>query len=564
MTTTEQLRPAVTSHTAEAAARVDSAEAPEAAARRSRTAWSLGIVLVALSPLVVGGVSIIRRGFPPGALFGDRAILGLTAGDAWRAPVLLGPYSRFYWHHPGPLYFYALNVLSTVFGGGTVGLVLGTVAINAAAVVGILVVALRRGGRPLLVWTALLVTAYLVAIDPIPYDVWNPSVTVIPFVLVLLLAWSVMCRDWWATPWLVLVASFAVQTHVGLVPGVAMAVAWTVGLTVWRWRRRDLVRDDGDRRSVRGALLASTAVAFVVWLPPVIEELTSREGNLTALAHFFTRPGSPHTLSEGLHTAGLQATLILRGVFAHVSLMADGQQGLTFALVVSALAFGLALLGARRARAADAQLLLALVAVELVVGVYGVTKIVGPIQYYVVQWISAVGFVLWFAVGAAGLEIARARGWSRSWSSAARRGVVAVVVVVLCVSAVRAFPGHAGIINENLDVPNNRALFGYVPARQLLAATRDGQTVVLRNDEPTAWEVLAADALLLEQHGRTVQIVESRETQLLFDDAVLVRAAPPGARVLSFRERSHAHPDGTDATLAHQGKWTIVAVHPGG
>ncbi len=63
----------------------------------------VAIFLVALSPLVVGALAIVQRGFPEGALFGDRAILGLTAGNAWRAPVLLGPYSRFYWHHPGPV-----------------------------------------------------------------------------------------------------------------------------------------------------------------------------------------------------------------------------------------------------------------------------------------------------------------------------------------------------------------------------------------------------------------------------------------------------------------------------
>ena len=110
-----------------------------------------------------------------------------------------------------------LNGLSAIFGGGTVGLVLGAVAINIAAAAGILVVALRRGGRFLLVWASLLLSLYLVAIDPIPFDIWNPSVTLIPFVLVLLLAWSVACRDWWAAPWLV-VASFEVQTHVGLAP----------------------------------------------------------------------------------------------------------------------------------------------------------------------------------------------------------------------------------------------------------------------------------------------------------------------------------------------------------
>jgi hypothetical protein len=521
---------------------------------------SVVVVLMALTPLVVGAVSIIRRGFPPGALFGDRAILGLTAGNAWRAPVLLGPYSRFYWHHPGPLYFYVLNVLSAIFGGGTVGLVLGAVAINVSASAGILVLALRRGGRALLVWAAILLTAYLFVIDPFPFDIWNPSVTILPFALVLLLAWSVACGDWWAAPWLALFGSFVVQTHVGLVPGVAMALGFTVVVCVVRQRRSEAPLAVDERRALRRSLATSAVVTFVVWLPPLVEELTSRRGNLTELARFFSRPGSPHSLAEGLTNTGLQATLMLRGVFESVSLRADAHQGLAFALVVSAVAFVGAVIAALRMRSTKAAALLALVAFELVVGVYGVTKIVGPVQYYLVQWISAVGFVLWIAIGNAVLELVRARrvGWSRgrTWSRAA----LAVAFVVLCVGAVRAVPGHAGLINEDLDVPNNRALFGYVPTKQLLAATDAGRIVVLRNDEATAWEVLAADALMLEQHGRRVQIVETQETRLLFDDARLVRNAPADAQVLSFRERARPDVRAGDALIARQGKWSIVRV----
>ena len=560
MTTTEHLeaRAPVDPRAAAGATEV-AGEAPSPTRDRGRL-LTVAIVLVALTPLVVGAVSIVQRGFAPGALFGDRAILGLTAADAWRAPVLLGPYSRFYWHHPGPLYFYVLNVLSAVFGGGSVGLVLGAITINVGAAAGILFVALRRGGRALLVWAAILLTAYLFAIDPIPFDIWNPSVTLIPFVLVLLLAWSVTCGDWWAAPWLALVASFVVQTHVGLVPGVGLALGLVIVLCAVRHRRRATPLEAAERRTIRRSLGISGVVSVVVWLPPVIQQLTGEQGNLTDLAHFFTRPGSPHTLSEGLHNTGLQATLIVRGALDSVSLMADGRQGLTLALVISAVAFGLAVVAALRARATDTVVLLALVAAELVVGVYGVTKIVGPIQYYLVQWISAVGFVLWLAIGKAALDVVRERRPRPSWFPTARRAAWVVALVALCGFTLRALPGHAGLINENLDVPNNRALFGYVPTRQLLAATEPGRTVVLRNDSATAWEVLGADALMLEQHGRQVQVIETQETRLLFDDALLVRTEPTDARVLSFRDHDDTKLRAGESLLARQGKWRIVLV----
>jgi len=562
VTIAEQLEPTVSPDTRRASARSNDATEAESRGRADRRRLStFAIALVALSPFAVGAYSIVERGFPAGALFGDRALIALSAGDAWRAPALLGPYSRFYWHHPGPLYFYVLNLWSSLFGGETVGLVLGATAINVAAAAGILVLAHRRGGRPLLVWASLLLTAYLVAIEPIPFDIWNPSVTLLPFVLVLLLSWSVACRDWWTAPWLALVASFGVQTHVGLVPGVAMALAFTVIVSVWRQRQRDAPLEEEERRSIRRSIGASIAIALVVWLPPAIEQLTSRAGNLTALARFFTQPGSPHTFSEGITNTALQATLMLRGVFQPISLSSDAHQGLVLAVVLSAVAFAVAVAAARKARANDVLALLILVAVELGVGIYAVTRIVGPIEFYLVQWISAVGFVLWLGIGHASLEFARTRFSDAPRCRTLTRGAAIVLLAALCVSTIRALPGDAGRINENLDVPNNRALFGYVPTAPLLAATRKDRTVVLRLDSVTAWEVMAADALLLVQHGRKVQVLESPVTRLLFDDALLARTTS-GSQILAFRDRPHPHLNEGATWVADQGEWSIVNIDP--
>ncbi|HEY3673336.1 MAG TPA: hypothetical protein VGN51_20545 [Acidimicrobiia bacterium] len=562
MTIAEQLGPVASPDALPVDPRPYDAAGAESAPTRSRRLTTLAVALLALSPFVVAAWSIIRTGFPAGALFGDRALIGISAIDAWRAPVLLGSYSRFYWHHPGPLYSYVLNAWSVVFGDGTVALVLGAVAINATAVVGILVLAYRRGGRPLLMWASVLLTAYLVAIDPVPFDIWNPSVTLVPFVVVLLLAWSVACRDWWAGPWLALVASFAVQTHVGLAPGVGVAVGFGVAVGVVRQRRAADPLADRTGRTIRRAAGASGAIAFVVWLPPLIEQFTTDDGNLSALVRFFSRPGSPHTISEGLTNTGLQATLMLRSLFEPISLREDFHQGLTVAVVVSAVALAAALVAARKVCATDVLVLLALVAVELVTGVYAITRIVDAIQFYLVQWISGVGFVLWLAIGGACIEFAHARWSGVDWWRRCAQAATVVMVAVLCVGALRAFPTDAGRMNRDLNVPDNRELFGYVPSAQLLAATRSNRTVVLRLDSLTAWEVMASDALLLVQHGRHVEVVETPVTRLLFDDALLVRSARR-SQILAFRDRPDPHLRGRETLVADQGEWSIVNIEPG-
>jgi hypothetical protein len=72
--------------------------------------------------------------------------------------------------------------------------------------------------------------------------------------------------------------------------------------------------------------------------------------------------------------------------------------------------------------------------------------------------------------------------------------------------------------------------------------------------------VLAADALLLEQHGRHVQIIETQETRLLFDDALLRRSEAADAEVLSFRDRAHPHLAPGRTLIARQGRWSIVHI----
>jgi hypothetical protein len=85
--------------------------------------------------------------------------------------------------------------------------------------------------------------------------------------------------------------------------------------------------------------------------------------------------------------------------------------------------------------------------------------------------------------------------------------------------------------------------------------------VVLRLRSDSAWEVLATDALMLEQHGRRVRIVANSVTGLLFDDAILVRAAPVDADVLVFHDRRGPSVGAATSVIAHQGPWSIARGH---
>ena len=106
----------------------------------------------------------------------------------------------------------------------------------------------------------------------------------------------------------------------------------------------------------------------------------------------------------------------MRAVFEPVTLRSDLHQGVLWAGLVVFGAFAVALWSSVRTRATDVMVLLAFVGIELVVGVYSTMKIVGPIQFYLVQWIAAVGFVLLVAVGSAAIMAWRGAHPDSLWS----------------------------------------------------------------------------------------------------------------------------------------------------
>ena len=99
-------------------------------ARDSRWIALLAIAL-ALVPLVVSAISMAVRvgtAYRPQA---DQAWIELQIRDIGHFPVLLGPYSRFGWFHPGPLLYYVLWLPYRLTGSTSVSLVVAALVVNA-------------------------------------------------------------------------------------------------------------------------------------------------------------------------------------------------------------------------------------------------------------------------------------------------------------------------------------------------------------------------------------------------------------------------------------------------
>ncbi|HEV7863722.1 MAG TPA: hypothetical protein VGR20_13515, partial [Acidimicrobiia bacterium] len=172
---------------------------------------SLTVIVV---PALVGLGRLLGGLDRPFDSSGDAAILETAVRRVASGTQTLGPYSRFGFHQPGPAYFFVQAPFSWVTGGGSRALFLGALAINFGAAVASVLVVRRLVGESAARWTAVVVTAYLLALSPaLLADPWNPYVLGIPLLLTILLVGTAATGSLPAAAGAAVVGSYVVQTH---------------------------------------------------------------------------------------------------------------------------------------------------------------------------------------------------------------------------------------------------------------------------------------------------------------------------------------------------------------
>src|SRR5262249_26126680 len=152
----------------------------------------------------------------------DGAIIEIYTLEALRGRLLVGPYSRFGWHHPGPMFFYLLAPWYWSSGLHTAGAQAGALVINltAAAVMG---AALRRAASmPVVFAVSMAIAPSLAGVGDLTVGVGNPHAIVLPlFAFVVVAAGAGAGANGSLLVWLAILGSFLVQTHLAMAPIVA-------------------------------------------------------------------------------------------------------------------------------------------------------------------------------------------------------------------------------------------------------------------------------------------------------------------------------------------------------
>ncbi|HXA53922.1 MAG TPA: hypothetical protein VNV37_03510 [Solirubrobacteraceae bacterium] len=234
------------------------ASLPGAAAKLGNGLLTLTAGLAAAIPVISATVKAVQAGWVPVA---DRGIIATRAHDVFTSHMpLVGQYSLAgevtgrVTHSLGPMLFWLLA--PTAYNGSDMGMTVTMGAFNTLCIVGCVALARRRGGRMLMVMTAVAIALMCQSLAAETFhDVWNPSAGLFPFTLLIFLCWSLACGEHWLLPLTVLVASFVVQTHLTyLPPTLALLAVGLGGLTVGAiaGRRRRLEDGAPGKRQRKG------------------------------------------------------------------------------------------------------------------------------------------------------------------------------------------------------------------------------------------------------------------------------------------------------------------------
>jgi hypothetical protein len=413
---------------------------------RRRAAVLLAIVLLLAVPLIVALVALRHPRWYP---LLDLAWTEMRLRDVWSAhPPLLGLAGRIgpFGHqgsHPGPISFYALWPFYELFGASSWALEAASVALHVVAIGVMLWIANRRAGLRLVLGLAAVLAVLLRAFGAVLLtQAWNPYLPALWWLVFLLAVWAVLCDDLALLPVAAVAGSFCAQTEVaylGLCVGLGVVGLAVAGVRTYQ-RRADRAQ---VRRFAIWALIAA-AVAVVVWLPPVVEQLTTSRGNLSVLFDYFRHPPqSPAGLGQGIKV--LLAHLNPVTPFTKALVPTTSHVDVTTGSVIPGSLFlalwAVTAVTAWRWRLRSLLELHIVVALTMLLGAFSISRIFGILWYYLVLWAWGLDVLMLVAVGwTLGVVVGRRLQGAtlRRADTAGRVALVGLAVVMTVLFAVEA------------------------------------------------------------------------------------------------------------------------------
>jgi hypothetical protein len=363
-----------------------------------------GVALLAMTNAAASS----RRVFP----IGDFALIESYTLMATQRKLVVGPYSRYGWHHPGPLYFWLAAPFYALAKFKTSGIHVAVQCINASALLVAAWIAARFASPTLIAAVFVAIVGYLWRAWHIFVSMWNPHVPILPTIALTFVCAAIACGEVGLIPLAAFLASFIAQTSIGLLPCAAgLCVIALVSAAAQSRRARGVWIDAGTMRAIN----RTAWLLVVLWSGPIAEQMVNTPGNLRQIVRFFNESHDRPPIRDAFVAWADNAT----GTFLpHFDFDAAGpfvpsQESwplVAAVLQLTLLAPTIFLFRAkgRRFDAAFAGVVLA----ALIIAFWSVTRVEGLIPAYGIVWVTAIGLLATATLCVAGIGLFT---WRLTW-----------------------------------------------------------------------------------------------------------------------------------------------------
>jgi hypothetical protein len=514
---------------------------------------TLTVIVGAL--LFVAALVAVSRQAQPVTPVSDTAVIESYTAYASRGALLVGPYSRYGWHHPGPLYFYVLAPFYALSGSLTTGLNAGALAVNLASMLVLAWVVVRAAGGVLAIVTTAMVALYAWRVAPMLTSPWNPHVIVLSTMALIVVSAAILSGSAELLPLAAAMATFVGQTHVGVLPTVlivsAIASSAVLAATVSE-------RDPDQRRRLIRILSVTLGVLVLLWALPMWEQISRTPGNVTKLWRYFAAHDVASQPFKNVYAAW---TDMLAGIARPDLRLAEGSPfrrsripwAEAWAGAEVALLAITAIVAARAGRRFGAALA-TLIVVASITALWSATRIQDAIVDHEVFWMSGFG-VLGTAVL---LDAVMAAGGERRGRASPRLTLILCALAVCLVAVIGLF--QLRLLTSRTFSPRPQQVAAEVLADALKQRVPSLSRPIVRIEQD-AWPVAAGVLLNLQKSG--VPFAVEDDWLPMFTDAAAATGHETEVVEITGRERHFLlTSDGRAVTLGEAAPFYAVLLTP--
>ena len=340
-------------------------------------------VLISIVPFLSSqGIDITQSG--------DNALLEMATGDV-TGGVYTGAYSRFGFHHPGPLYFYLRYPLYAVSGGSAASFYVVSALIAGLSLWGSFLIIRKTTSLTSAILFAAVISFYMFRLtSSIWFSQWNPFIVIFPVCLSVIAVAASASGVTRYFPVAVISLSFAAQTHLGVLPSIGLLALYGIFMNFHQ------------KKFLNRFFVVSMILAFVLWIPAIVDQVSPAGTGNTSLIANFLGESSPAGITRVSIASWSSAVVPIELAFLD-SWIRKSSLSLVWAQFAVAVGRSLLLfaawLVARRRKKEGFETRLCEVTILLIfASLMSVFSFRGEIHQYLTVWISVISPLSWFAL----------------------------------------------------------------------------------------------------------------------------------------------------------------------